>query len=415
MTFAVLITFGTVLLYMPGSASKPISLIDCLFTATSAVCVTGLNAVDVTEFTLQGKIILILLMQLGGLGIMSLSTALLLLVKKHIGLEDRLIMSNINEPLSFKEIDGILRITIKYTLTIEAIGMLLLIPGFWQKAGGHLGKALLYSVFHAVSGFCNAGFSTFGDNLMTCNSWVKIVVASLIICGGLGFYVVYDLMHCKRNNYRLRIHSKIVILTTFALLLGGTVMIKSIELGNISWLDAFFQSTSTRTAGFNSVDLTQLHPTTNLTMILLMIVGASPMSTGGGIKTTTFFIIVFYIYSLCKGRNQAVLFKRNIPLENIMKAFTLAVCYIICLLLATLVLMLIGEYSVESALYETASALGTVGLSLGISMKAGFAAKLLLILCMFIGRIGPLAFFMFLIYKEKESMLSYPDERIILG
>jgi trk system potassium uptake protein TrkH len=396
-------------------SSGALSLIDALFTATSAVCVTGLTTVNPGGFNLTGQLVILLLIQLGGIGIMTLTASILVSVGRNMSFDNTLMISNVSENFPLRQVESMLKTVIFYTFFIEAIGAALLTYGFLDssKYNFSLGKAAYLGIFHSISAFCNAGFSTFDENLIGTTAFIKIVISVLIIFGGLGIYVIYDLTHSEHK--KLKIHTRLVLITSLILIIFGTLAFWLLESGRISWVDAYFQSVSARTCGFNSVDMGIFHPASLAVFIVLMMIGASPGSTGGGMKTTTAAIIFMSIYNTFKGNNKVLMFNREIPTLNVLKAYSMMFIYILIAVVATVFASATSEDSLQSVVFEVVSALGTVGLSLGLSAKAGVACKLVLILCMFVGRIGPFTIFLFLLGKEKKSKLNYPQENVIIG
>jgi len=391
-----------------------LTYIDSLFTATSAVCVTGLTVVDTSGFNFWGQFFIMLMMQVGAIGIMTLTSSLLLFLRGELDFSQKFRVAKINDNLTIQEAEKILIIVVIYTFFMEFVGFLILSYGFFLE-GFALSDAFYYGLFHAISAFCNAGFSTFDSSLIGSNSIVKITTMFLIVFGGLGFYVIYNLYMALFANERIKVHTKIVLYTTFALIILGSSLIFLLEKGTVSILDSFFQSITTRTAGFNTVEISELHIVTKFLLIVLMIIGASPGSTGGGIKTTAFYISIVSMYNVLRGNRKIVVFKRNIPLINILKAYALISMYIFFLVIATLLLLYFDDFTFMDTLFEVASALGTVGLSLGITGELDVFGKLIIIICMFLGRIGPATLITMLLLKEKTSKLSYPEEKIILG
>lgn len=416
-SFMAIIMGGTVLLKSPlvTYSKGNLPFIDALFTSTSAVCVTGLTTVNTGDFNLVGQLIILSLIQLGGIGIMTLTAAILVSVGRSMSFDNTLMISNVSENFPLRQVESMLKTVIFYTFFIEAIGAALLTYGFLDgnRYNFSLGKAAYLGAFHSISAFCNAGFSTFDANLIGTSSFIKIIITALIIFGGLGIYVIYDVTHCA--NRKLKIHTKLVLITSFILTVFGTLVFRLLENGKISWVDAYFQSVSARTCGFNSVDMTIFHPASLVVFIVLMMIGASPGSTGGGMKTTTAAIIFMSIYNTFKGNDKVLIFNREIPLMNVLKAYSMMFIYILIAVVAAVFASAFSDDSLQSVVFEVVSALGTVGLSLGLSAKAGVACKLVLILCMFVGRIGPFTIFLFLLGKEKKSKLRYPQENVIIG
>jgi trk system potassium uptake protein TrkH len=353
-------------------------------------------------------------MQLGALGIMTLSSSILLFVRGDLDFGKRLMASKLSESFTLTEIEHVLFFIVAYTFITEIIGALLLFPAFLID-GHSISSAMYLAIFHAVSAFCNAGFSTFDNSLMSAGPTVKTVVMLLIIAGGLGFYVIFDLVRALKEKSRLRIHTKAVLLTSLVLIISGACFFFFIEFGHISVLDALFQSVTARTAGFNTVDIPSMHKVSMIVIILLMFVGASPGSTGGGLKTTTVFLALVSIRKTIIGATGVVIFGRTMPPSNILKAFTLIFLYTVVVTTATTLFLFFDDLNFLHTLFEVASAVGTVGLSAGITAEADTAGKLILTICMFIGRIGPSAFLIFMLGTKRESRLSYPEEKLILG
>ncbi|QAR32449.1 potassium transporter [Geovibrio thiophilus] len=415
LTFLVLIAAGALLFMTPFvTASGGLSPADALFMSTSAVCVTGLSVMNTSDFTLFGQIILLTLIQLGALGIMTLSSSLLLFITGDLDFGTRLMASRLAESYSLREIENVLFYIVSYTFICEAVGVVLLWIGFVTDGYG-IGEALYPAVFHAVSAFCNAGFSTFDNSLSDSGSMVKTVVMLLITAGGLGFYVIFDLMRKIKEKTRLRIHTKIVLSMSASLSLGGAVLLYFTEYGQMSVIDSLFQSVTARTAGFNTVDLAGMHSVSLMLMIILMFIGASPGSTGGGIKTTTAFLAAVSVRRAVEGETGVRIFGRTIPPSNILKAFTIIFLYSVVVCFASALILLFRESHFLGVLFEVVSAIGTVGLSLGLTAEASTAEKLILTACMFIGRVGPSAMLIAMTGKKKESKLAYPEEKIILG
>ena len=412
------IIIGMFLLKLPWVTHDGGSLewIDALFIATSAVCVTGLVTVTTSGFNLAGQLIILTLIQIGALGIMTLTASIIVLMGRKMNYNNTAMMSNLSESFPLKRVDSLLRTILTYSIVIEAAGFILLTYGF-LLSGYSFGRAAYEALFHSISAFCNAGFSTFDTSLIGMSPFIKVVVSILIILGGLGVYVIYELSHLSHKHF-LRIHTRLVLITSFVLIVFGTISLKVLEYRDnvqISWLDAYFQSVTARTAGFNTIPMENLHPGCIIILIALMLIGASPGGTGGGMKTTTAALVFISLYNTFKGNQIVLIFKREIPLRNVLKAFTIMFTFIAISMVAATWLTATDSASLEAAFFEVASALGTVGLSLGISGQASVMGKLILIICMFVGRIGPFTLFLFLLGREKTSRLGYPEERVILG
>ena len=416
-SFICLIMAGFLLLASPlvTHDGSRVDWIDALFTATSAVCVTGLTTVTISGFNWFGQVIIIALMQLGGLGVMSLSAFIVILLGRKLTYSSTLILSNSTDNFTFRNMEELIKMIACYTFLIEGTGMVLLFVGFAGLENMGIWKAMYYSLFHAVSSFCNAGLSLYDESLVGHSSYIKVVVAGLISLGGLGIYAIYDIFN-HRGGRRYMVHTKLVMVASFILVVVGMAALKYCQSENpIGWVDAFFMSVTARTAGFNSVPMDILSPSSVSILIVLMLIGACPGSTGGGIKVTAVALAFLAVINTIKGNERLVLFHREIPVSNIMKAFTMIIIYIILTIVGAVLLSALSSEENEKTLFETASAIGTVGLSLGFSMEAGTLERLLLILYMFLGRVGPFTIFLFLLGREKRSNLKYPEERIIVG
>ncbi len=412
LSFLILISVGTVLLNLPFvKHQNGISFIDSLFTSTSAVCVTGLTTVSTSGFNWQGEIVLLVLMQLGAIGIMTLSSSFILAVRGKISLKQKISFFRTQENASLHDVHDILKFILHITFITEFLGAILLSYGFFIQ-GNNFSESVHQGIFHSVSAFCNAGFSTYDSSLIGMNNIIKYTVMSLIIVGGIGYHVIYELVKGRRIRKRFSLHTKIVLLTTLILIIGGGFLIYIFERGNISVTDSLFQSVTARTAGFNTVNLLNLHYLSLFFITLLMFIGASPGSTGGGIKTTTFFIVAFSVFKILRGKTNVVVFNRQIPNSVILKSFAILSAYFIVAFLGTLALLLHDNNGFLDTLFEVTSALGTVGLSMGISSEVGFYGKLILILIMFIGRVGPASIAMSTFKNEKEIKIKYPEESV---
>lgn len=417
---------------LPFSTPKGISIVDALFTSTSAVCVTGLIVLDTpNDFTTAGQIIIMLLIQFGGLGYMTSATIISLMIGKRIGLGERLIMK---EALNVLSLEGIVRFTkavLLITVLFELTGALLLSLRF--ALDYPLGEALFYGLFHAVSAFNNAGFSTFSDNLMKYRGDViiNLVITSLIILGGIGFIVISDVYAFARKRVlKISLHSKIVLTTTAILIVAGAVIIFLFELGNpFSFgqmtlgeqvLVSYFASVTPRTAGFNTVDYSTLRLETLFLTIILMFIGASPGSTGGGVKTSTFAVMIMALWATLRSRRDTVMFRRRISQEVVSRAFLLVTLSFVLVVIVTFFIIRGEDTKYLSTLFEVTSAFGTVGLSIGDggvrSLSALFTefGKVMISLTMFAGRLGPLTVGVALI-RQTEERFRYPEGRIILG
>ncbi|HHB51795.1 MAG TPA: potassium transporter, partial [Saprospiraceae bacterium] len=327
LSFLGLITFGALLLKLPFvEHQEGLSWIDAFFTSTSAVCVTGLVTVTTSGFNLGGQLVILLLIQLGAIGIMTMTSSFLLAIRGNIGLKHRVVFSQLNEHFYLQDTNSVLQRILTITFLSELLGWILLTLGFWWH-GVSFDKAMYQGFFHSISAFCNAGFSTYDESLIGMNALIKYTISGLIIAGGLGYFVIFELIERYKCKRRFSLHSRIVLLTTASLIIVGVLLLALFEQGQMNFADLFFHSVTTRTAGFNSVDLTQMRFASIFLLIVLMFIGASPGSTVGGITTTTFFVIIYSIISVLKGQMDVVVFKRSIPYKFILKSFATAILY----------------------------------------------------------------------------------------
>lgn len=416
LTFLGLIVFGTVLLKLDFvSHTAGLGWVDALFLATSAVCVTGLATLPVSGFNTAGQLVLLLLVQLGALGIMTLSSSLLLLFRGQLSLGQRVSAAQSTATLSLREVEDILRMIIKFTFISELVGFVVLATGFFLD-GFPLQEALFQGLFHTISAFCNAGFSPLDSSMTGAHPLIRLGVLGQVILGGIGYYVVFDLGRKLKNPAtRLTLHTKMALVATSILVFGGALLIFFLESWSMSPLDALFQSVTTRTAGFNSVDLQALHYTTIAVMLVFMVIGAAPGSTGGGVKITTFTLTLLAITHIIRGRSRIVLFKREIPFADILRAFAVIFLYLAVALVGFLLLLATDGKPFLDTLFEIISAIGTVGLSLGITGTLTPPGKFVIVAMMFVGRIGPALMMAVFLRGGGESHLQYPEEKIILG
>lgn len=431
-TFAMLILCGSLLLMLPMASADGSSMrfIDALFTATSTSCVTGLVVVDTGHyFSWFGKLVMIVLIQIGGLGIMTLTTLLSVAVGKRVNLRERLF---IQESLNLNEPSGVVRLSlnvVKYALTIEFIFGTILAWHFYSALDMGL-TGIAWGYWHAISAFCNAGFDLFGDYASLTGHYnditLNLCIMALITIGGIGFTVLDDLRR-NRKWKKLRLHSKIVLTASAILTFGGTLVILALEYTNPAtlggmpneldkWMAAAFQAVTCRTAGFNTIDLTDMRASSLFFMVLLMGIGASPTSTGGGMKTTTVLVLLVSTWGLLHGKRDTVLFDRRIASETVDKAYNV---FTVCLLwmLGAYFLLLIcdgGLHRADYVLFEVVSAFATVGLGVGITPDWNDWGKLILVLTMYAGRIGVLTFVLSFLHS-KDDKIRYPSENIMIG
>lgn len=428
--FAAIILIGALLLRLPFAASgrTSISFFDALFTATSAACVTGLAVLDTAlDFSTFGHAVILLLIQVGGLGFMLFATLVMLFLRKRISLHSRMLMRDSAGIEGLKGVtQAMLRIGV-ITLLVEGTGAVLLMVQFVPEFGW--GKGIWYAVFHSVSAFCNAGFDLFGHygSLLRYqnNAYLQLVVALLIVLGGTGYAVMDDVWQKRRPGHHLSLHSKIVLTTSLTLLLAGFVLFYLLEMKSDAplgqkLLRAFFQSVTTRTAGFSAVDQMQLTDGSKLVSVLLMFIGASPASTGGGAKTTTVCLLLLTAAATVRGREDVRAFKRTLPLALVRTALCILLVNMSLLLLGVLVLSVTeaerGINLIDLA-YETVSALSTVGLSSVGTAGYSPAGKWLLMLYMYFGRVGPMTIMLVLAGKRgnEQANARYPEENLLIG
>lgn len=416
MGFAAVILLGTVVLLMPFSirADAEVTWIDALFTSTSAVCVTGLIAIDTADhFTWFGQAVIAALIQIGGLGVTSVGIGFILAAGKRVGAKGRLMVKEALNVDSFKGMIRLVKAVLLMTLCFEAGGVILSFFSFSQDYPPL--QALWISIFHSIAAFNNSGFDILGglQNLIPYQSDVllNLTTCFLIICGGLGYLVILDVIRC-RSFRKLTLHSKVVLVTTAVLLGLGTLLLKATE--DVSWLGAFFHSVSARTAGFSTYPIGNFTDAGLFILIGLMFIGASPGSTGGGIKTTTFFALMQEVREVFSKRKPGA-FRRSIPAEVLDKASVILLLSLLVVCGGTFLLCLLEpEYEFVQLLFEVVSAFGTVGLSTGITPELGMAGKLLLILTMFIGRLGALTLLSIWVNRP-DANARYTEEMIMIG
>lgn len=429
--FAVIIT-GAFMLMLPISANEGVRVpfIDALFISTSATCVTGLASLSIINtFSIFGQVVIAILMEIGGLSIMTLYASMAIFLGQSLEMKDRLMMMDVLDASNLEQLLSEILNIAKYALFIQLWGMVILTMAFTFE-GFDFSTALYYGFFHSISAFCNAGFALFNNNLesFATSPLIHITIAILIILGGLGFMVLREITEVlagKRKISHFTLHSKVVLTTTSVLLCTGAIFIFFGEFLNT--LDSFtlwekiqisfFQSTTLRTAGFNSIPFGSLHAHTIFIMILFMFVGGSPGSTAGGIKTTSLAILYESIRTTLKGRNQVVIFRRKISSSLVVKTTALAFLSIVSVS-TVLVIMLKVEpkHDFLSLFFEVVSAFGTVGLSLGITPFLSDAGKFVIVIMMFVGRIGPLTLLLAMPSRRYvDQGVNYPEGRILIG
>jgi trk system potassium uptake protein TrkH len=436
--FALLIFTGTILLMLPvSSTGEPVGCVDALFTSTSAVCVTGLTVVDTGRtFSLFGQFIIMILIQFGGLGIMTMSTVFIMLAGKRPGLAGQIVVQDAFTHSRERNILSILKDVFLFTGVIEGVGIVIMFFIFLPE--NSVQRALFLSIFHSISAFCNAGFSIFSDSFVKYReNWaLNLVICFLIISGGIGFLVLSEL---KRKFFvkhralsRLSLHSKIVLSTTLILIVSGMVIILGMEWHNTlaplsisgRFLAAFFQSVTTRTAGFNTLSIGDMANETLFVIIILMFIGASPGSCGGGIKTTSFATLAVLGLSRIQGSDRPLLFNRTISATSVGKAVSVVIlsAMVVCIGIMLLLITEVGEVSHMQSrgrflelFFEVVSAFGTVGLSTGITGLISEMGKVILSMVMFVGRLGPLVVGVAVSRDTAAARYYFAEESIMVG
>lgn len=429
--FMLIIMTGSLLLMLPwASRSHEVTpFLDTLFTATSASCVTGLVVVDTwSHWSVFGQVIILILIQVGGMGFMTLGVFMAILLRRRIGLKTRGVLQ---ESINSLQIGGIVKLAkkiIQGTVFFESVGALILMYRFIPKVG--MARGIWYGIFHSVSAFCNAGFDLMGyvePYQSLCGyagDWlVNLTIMSLIVIGGIGFFVWDDIATKKLKVRRYTLHTKLVLMTTLALIIGGALFFFFTEQSNVLrnmpfaeriWA-SFFQSVTARTAGFNTVDTGALTEGSKFVTILLMFVGGSPGSTAGGIKTTTLIVLLVCVRSNMRQEKGYNILDRRLDEEVVRKACTVMCTNLLLMLTATIVMLVLQPFALTDVLFETASAIGTVGMTTGITRSICSISKAVLIFLMYCGRIGSLTFALSLRGNKHEPAVKQPVEQVMIG
>lgn len=431
--FASVILIGAILLSLPIAAAdgNPTPFIDSLFVSTSATCVTGLTTVDTgTHWSLFGQIVIILLIQIGGLGFMTFASFFVVMLGKKISLKERLVMQEAYNAFNIQGIVRLMLAILGITLTIEGIGGILLSTQFVRDYGG--AKGIYFGFWHSVSSFCNAGFDLIGGFKSITgyaeNPVIILTIGGLIVLGGLGFAVISEVIHV-RNFGRLTLHSKIVLFVTTVLIFGGAMLFFIFEYSNPATmghqslmgkvLSSIFASITPRTAGYNSISTTDMTMAGKFLTVILMFIGASPGSTGGGIKTTTATLIFLTIMAVIRGRDEAEIFNKRINKALIYRAIAITFISFALVVIVTMVLTITQgeEFSFITYLYEATSAFGTVGLTLGLTPSLTTIGKVAVLLTMYAGRVGPLTLALAFAHRQHLSSagIKYPEDKIMVG
>ncbi len=425
-SFAVVIFTGAVLLSLPVSTrGEGLDFLDALFTATSATCVTGLIVVDTgTFFSLFGQIVILILIQLGGLGIMTFTAIFVWLSKKAYSIQTHYtIQDTFGGDIEHLSIEDLLKFIVTATFTIEAIGAIILF--FRLKPIYPTEKAVYSAIFHSISAYCNAGFSIYQDSLIQFRqSWITLTtIMFLIVFGGLGYPVLFELKEiAKGKQKQASFHTKLVLSTSISLIIGGAILIK-LGKPSLTLLDSLFQSVTTRTAGFNSVDISKLPSSSLFIMTMLMFVGGSPGSCAGGIKTTTFSGYLILVKDWFFGKYRKRMFERKLTQETKDKIKSVITLAFFTVIISFTILLYTEKHIItnyqegfRNLLFEVVSAFGTVGLSTGITSSLSKVGKLVIIVDMFFGRVGPLAIVTSLLFgRRKKKKIDYPEQKIMIG
>ncbi len=435
LSFLLIILIGTILLLLPIShKNMTMTFLDALFTATTSTCVTGLMTICAADLSLFGQIVVLVMIQVGGLGLMSFVAVIMMMFGNKLEFSRRDMLKEALNKENFADIGKYIIAIFKYTLTFETAGFLLLLT---QLYDGSI-YSIFQSLFLSVSAFCNAGIDILGSSSLLnyqSNILINLVIAMLIIFGGLGFAVwfdFYDNLKKKRKlkaRYslfdRLSVNTRIVVLMTTVLIFSGMFLILISEWNGVlkdhtffdKLLLAFFNSVTLRTAGFSSIDYSALNSASKIIMCIYMLVGASPGGTGGGMKTTTFFVLLLAAYHELRGSTNFHIFNHHVPKRSLSKALTIMLLYIVTIIISMIALVSI-EYDIDSLdlLFEVVSALGTVGLSVGITARLSVLSKLIIIIMMFVGRLGPVTIALLLkTNKDDTNEIKYPKTEILLG
>ena len=423
--FFLMIIVGALLLMLPVSAYRKISFGEALFTSTSATCVTGLVVVDTAlTFTPFGQGVLLLLIQTGGLGFMTIAVFFLKLLRKRVGLREKEIITEGLSSSNINEIPKMIGFICKGVVFTEGIGAAVLSVRFIPLFG--VGKGIWYSVFHSVSAFCNAGFDLMGTYSGEYSSFtafyddclVTLTLTALILIGGLGFYVWADLCYRKTEIKKWKLHTKIVIITNLFLIIGGAALFFMMEKeGTMSSriLCSVFDAVTPRTAGFNTVDTASLSGGGKLLTMILMLIGGGSGSTAGGIKVTTLAVLIIFAISQARHSKSAFVLRRKINKDILQKAMTVFIYNFSLAIFGAMLIMIIQEVSLEDAVFETLSAIGTVGMSTGITRDLIPVSRLIICMLMFLGRVGSVSFANALLEKRAAPAVEYPEENITVG
>ncbi|MDW7675286.1 MAG: TrkH family potassium uptake protein [Bacillota bacterium] len=426
--YLIMITIGTFLLSLPISqkAGQAISTIDALFTATSATAITGLVVVNTGEtFSTFGQVVIMILFQIGAIGFMTLTTVYALILGKNISFKDRLVLQSSLNQLSYAGIVRLTLIVIAVTFLMEAVAALILFLHWLPEMGA--GQALYYGIFHAISGFANAGFDLFPNSLhqFTGDIVVNATIITLFVMGGLGFTVLVDLYIKKGKFKRLSLHSKLMLYLSAILGLTGIISVFILEYHNPATMAGFtmkerilasiFQGLTPRSAGFSTIDIGQMHPVSIMITKVLMFIGGGPGSNAGGIKLTTFGILLIVVYTMMRGREDFNVFSRRLPQHLVNKSLAISIIGIGAVFLISTILLFTEGAPFDVVVFEVISAFATVGLSAGLTPDLSPTGKIIITITMFIGRLGPLSLAFALSTRKRKSGIKYIEEDVVIG
>ncbi len=430
LAFLLMSAIGTGLLMLPFATVEEgsTSITTALFTAVSAVCVTGLVVVDTpTHWTGFGEAVILGLIQIGGLGIMTLTSLLLIILSKKLGLKQRILAASQTGSLRLGDVKTLVIGVAKMTLFVESVIVVILFFRFWLTYSESPGRALYLAVFHSISAFNNAGFALYSDSLVRFQSdeVVLFAISFGVIIGGLGYPVWRQILANPRRFKKWDLHAKMTVTTTLGLIIVGAFGYKWFEwtnpatLGHLSTWDslvnAYFQSATSRTAGFNAIDIPGMNDTSHLLTTILMFIGGGSASTAGGIKITTFALLGWVMWAEVRGEKDVTVFSRRVPTSAQRQALTVALLAVGGAISSTMVLLAITKFEFYDVIFEVVSALGTVGLSNGITPGLEEPARVFVAALMFIGRVGPPTIFAALVLRDRDRQYRYPEERIIIG
>ncbi|MDD3818478.1 MAG: TrkH family potassium uptake protein [Actinomycetota bacterium] len=424
--FALAILTGSLILFLIPQATQSgeISYIDALFTSTSAICVTGLLVLDTaTYFTDIGKAAILIMIQIGGLGIITVGSIFSLILGRKTSIKDRFYIDTSFGTERTFSVSKFFMVIAGTTFTIEFFGFIITTLIFHFKHLYPIKTSMTFGLFHTVSAFNNAGFSLYSNNLESFVSDIplNLIIMFLIITGGIGFPVISEIITFRRRKH-LSLHAKVVLTVTGILIITGALLFFVLEFNNpdsikdkpvpIKILASFFQSVTSRTAGFNTVNIGKLFPATQLLLVILMFIGASPGGTGGGIKTTTFAVVAAAALSFLRSKKEVAMFKRKIPLSLVQRALAVTIASVTLVIISTTCLLIFEKCSLMEALFDVVSAFGTVGLSTGITPSLCTASKIVLIVTMFIGRIGIITLSLAIAMRSVADRITYPEDTV---